>query len=356
MPGIDYTLLKVGEARVAGMMATPAELKAMGAPSAWSRLRGRRRRRRDGGALLQAGGKVLRPADDIPERRPLRRRRRSAGRAVRAVQAAARRPAAAAAGRGARHRSAGTSCARWTAPPRSSSTRRCSAGRRARRWTWARWASTSCSRSTACPAAAMMTKAPDAPAPGWRYYFRVDAIDAAAERVRQRGGAVTMGPQQVPGGNWVAARPRPAGRRVRLDVDDEVSAMSADATEGRPHRLRLRRQDLPRAADHGGAGARAGGRRQLRRGQGARRLAGRDGARVAGRADRARRPRPGRHRDAQRHSPSAGPRRAAGRPPRGRRQAVHGGAGRCARSRRAGARAAAACCRCSTTGAGTATS
>jgi predicted enzyme related to lactoylglutathione lyase len=35
MPGVDYTLLKVGGAQVAGMMPTPAELKAIGAPSAW---------------------------------------------------------------------------------------------------------------------------------------------------------------------------------------------------------------------------------------------------------------------------------------------------------------------------------
>jgi len=73
-----------------------------------------------------------------------------------------------------------------------------------------------------------MTKEPDQPAPGWRYYFRVDVIDAAAERVRRLGGAVTMGPHQVPGGNWV------------LHGRDPLFSRQAAQPENRPA-LRARR-------------------------------------------------------------------------------------------------------------------
>lgn len=41
------------------------------------------------------------------------------------------------------------------------------------------------------------------PEPTWLFYFNVDAIDSAAERVRQNGGEVTHGPAQVPGGTWI---------------------------------------------------------------------------------------------------------------------------------------------------------
>jgi len=49
----------------------------------------------------------------------------------------------------------------------------------------------------------MMTKTPDLPAPKWFYYFNVDGIDAAAGRVRDNGGQVLMGPHEVPGGQWI---------------------------------------------------------------------------------------------------------------------------------------------------------
>ena len=50
----------------------------------------------------------------------------------------------------------------------------------------------------------MMTRTPDVPAPFWLFYFNVAAIDAAIARVAQGGGKVANGPQQVPGGSWIA--------------------------------------------------------------------------------------------------------------------------------------------------------
>jgi predicted enzyme related to lactoylglutathione lyase len=49
----------------------------------------------------------------------------------------------------------------------------------------------------------VMTKPTVIPSPYWTFYITVDSIGAAAERVRQAGGAVVNGPHQVPGGAWV---------------------------------------------------------------------------------------------------------------------------------------------------------
>jgi len=49
------------------------------------------------------------------------------------------------------------------------------------------------------PVGGMMTKPDAIPVPNWGYYFNVDAIDAAAERVKAAGGKVLMGPAEVPG-------------------------------------------------------------------------------------------------------------------------------------------------------------
>jgi predicted enzyme related to lactoylglutathione lyase len=53
-------------------------------------------------------------------------------------------------------------------------------------------------------AGGMMTRMPDTPAPFWLYYFNVDAVDAAMQRVTDHGGRILMGPQQVPGGSFIA--------------------------------------------------------------------------------------------------------------------------------------------------------
>ena len=49
----------------------------------------------------------------------------------------------------------------------------------------------------------MMTRMPQMPAPMWLYYFNVPAIDAAAERVKAKGGKIVNGPMEVPGGQWI---------------------------------------------------------------------------------------------------------------------------------------------------------
>ncbi len=57
----------------------------------------------------------------------------------------------------------------------------------------------------------MMTKTAQTPAPFWLYYFTVDAIDAAAGRVKSAGGQIVNGPMQVPGGQWIVQGLDPQG-------------------------------------------------------------------------------------------------------------------------------------------------
>ncbi len=57
----------------------------------------------------------------------------------------------------------------------------------------------------------MMTKMPDVPAPNWLYYFNVDAVEPAMERVKQGGGQVLNGPMEVPGPMWIAQCIDPQG-------------------------------------------------------------------------------------------------------------------------------------------------
>ncbi len=57
----------------------------------------------------------------------------------------------------------------------------------------------------------MMNKTPEMPMPYWNFYFVVDGIDAAADRVTQGGGRIIMGPMEVPGGGWVLQAFDPQG-------------------------------------------------------------------------------------------------------------------------------------------------
>ena len=62
----------------------------------------------------------------------------------------------------------------------------------------------------------MMTKVPEMPVAAWLYYFNVDAIDAAAQRVTSAGGKVVNGPMEVPGGQWIINATDPQGAMFAL--------------------------------------------------------------------------------------------------------------------------------------------
>ena len=65
-------------------------------------------------------------------------------------------------------------------------------------------------------AGGMMTKIANTPAPFWLYYFGVDSIDAARERVTSSGGKVINGPMEVPGGAWILQCLDPQGAMFAL--------------------------------------------------------------------------------------------------------------------------------------------
>ncbi|MDQ6679129.1 MAG: VOC family protein [Acidobacteriota bacterium] len=54
------------------------------------------------------------------------------------------------------------------------------------------------------PIGGMMTRMDPAQSPGWLFYFNVDEIHAAIERVKRNGGTVVHGPSVVPGGQQIA--------------------------------------------------------------------------------------------------------------------------------------------------------
>jgi predicted enzyme related to lactoylglutathione lyase len=65
-------------------------------------------------------------------------------------------------------------------------------------------------------AGGMFTKPAQEPQPYWLYYFNVEAIDAAADRVKSAGGQVVNGPMEVPGGAWIINGIDPQGAMFAL--------------------------------------------------------------------------------------------------------------------------------------------
>jgi hypothetical protein len=65
----------------------------------------------------------------------------------------------------------------------------------------------------------MMTKMPDTPLPFWTFYFSVDGLDAAVERVNAAGGTVLLAPHEVPGPMWIAYLADPQGATFGLVAD-----------------------------------------------------------------------------------------------------------------------------------------
>jgi predicted enzyme related to lactoylglutathione lyase len=62
----------------------------------------------------------------------------------------------------------------------------------------------------------MMNLLPNLPRPVWGFYFIVDAIDPAVERVKEGGGQVLNGPMEVPGGAWIINAVDPQGAHFSL--------------------------------------------------------------------------------------------------------------------------------------------
>jgi predicted enzyme related to lactoylglutathione lyase len=67
----------------------------------------------------------------------------------------------------------------------------------------------------------MMNKPEHIPVAAWTFYFSVDSIKAAVERVNAGGGKVLNGPIQVPGGGWIINGQDPQGGMFSLTSSNE---------------------------------------------------------------------------------------------------------------------------------------
>jgi predicted enzyme related to lactoylglutathione lyase len=62
----------------------------------------------------------------------------------------------------------------------------------------------------------MMNKPPMVPVANWHYYFNVGNIDEASERVKSADGQIALGPQEVPGGDFILMGVDPQGAGFSL--------------------------------------------------------------------------------------------------------------------------------------------
>lgn len=65
-------------------------------------------------------------------------------------------------------------------------------------------------------AGGIMTKPAEMPVGAWGFYFVVDGLDAAVERLGAGGGKVLMGPHEVPDGSWIVQAIDPQGAHFAL--------------------------------------------------------------------------------------------------------------------------------------------
>jgi predicted enzyme related to lactoylglutathione lyase len=74
------------------------------------------------------------------------------------------------------------------------------------------------------PLGGIMTRPPDMPVAAWLFYVSVGDLDAALDRVREGGGMVVNGPEDVPGGDRVAQCRDPQGAMFALHWRSETAS------------------------------------------------------------------------------------------------------------------------------------
>ncbi|MFL6820053.1 MAG: VOC family protein [Bradyrhizobium sp.] len=77
-------------------------------------------------------------------------------------------------------------------------------------------------------AGGIFTKRPVEPVPYWLYYFNVEDIDAAADRVKRAGGQIFEGPIEVPEESWIARCIDPQGAIFALQGKRSQAARAKD--------------------------------------------------------------------------------------------------------------------------------
>lgn len=213
MPGMTYTLLRMGQAQVGGLMAVPKEARDAGMRPCWVGYVGVDDADRAAAKVKQIGGKVLMEPTDIP----------NVGRfaAVTDPQGATLnlfKPSQP----GQRGVSAEPGQVGWhelhtTDWPKAF-------GFYTDMFGWLKGDSVDMGAMgtyqlftiKGTPSGAMFNSPAAQGARFWLYYFNVGNIDDAVKRVGQGGGKIMQGPMQVPGDRWVAQAADPQGAAFAL--------------------------------------------------------------------------------------------------------------------------------------------
>ena len=205
MPGTPpYTVLSAGDYGVGGMMAIPAEAKAMGARPCWSGYVWVDNVDKVAAQVTAAGGSVKRPATDIPGVGRFAVVADPHGAAFMLFRDAGGNPPPPPAPEtpgliGWRELHAGDGPAAFAFYSKLFGWTKRQGMEMGAAGVYQLFGAPGEDRDYG----GMMTRMPEMPAPMWLYYFNVPAIDAAVERVKAKGGKVINGPMEVPGGQWI---------------------------------------------------------------------------------------------------------------------------------------------------------
>lgn len=210
-----YTLMQVGDAPVAGLMALPAEHAAMGRKPAWSGYVAVDDVDAMAERILAAGGKLLQPGSDIPGIGRYAVCADPQGASFMLFKPAPGDPPSAppanAPGTIGWHELYATD---WQAAFAFYSSL----------FGWTKGDAMDMGpggtyqifQIDGVPSGGMMTAPPGSPAAGWGYYFNVDGIDAAIARIGAAGGTIANGPMEVPGPMWIVQAVDPQGAGFAL--------------------------------------------------------------------------------------------------------------------------------------------
>jgi uncharacterized protein len=214
MPGIDYTLLSVGEAQVGGLMMLPEGAREAGARPGWMGYVAVDHVDAAAAQFKQDGGRVHREPDDIPGVGRFAVVADPQGAIIALFKGMGEEPKPVAMGTpghvGWRELAAADGASAFDFYSKHFGWTKGEAIDMGAMGTYQIFA------HGGEPIGGMMTKPASVPAPYWLYYFNVDGIASAEQRVGAAGGKIINGPMEVPGGSWIVQCLDPQGAMFAL--------------------------------------------------------------------------------------------------------------------------------------------